>query len=206
MRNISSACVYFLVFASISAVQAQEVAQSAPTVDVSAADCDKLTGMPNAPMSVEACRTMIRMDEDDPSTHRPGDETMSCNQIFAELRTMQGEGVSEANAAQTDTVFREAQALGALHAAEMARQMTPSPLAIASSFLPNAVGALLMAPEQARTVAAMAKLKAEDERYSALLHQHMTATTFWRSGGELACSPELVLNATTVPSSFSAIT
>lgn len=142
-----------------------------------AATCEQLAGMPNAPMSVESCRTMVRMGEDDPSSHRPGDEAMSCAQIFAELRTMQGEGVSEATAAQTDVVIGEGRALGAQHAAEMARQMTPSPLAIASSLLPNAVGAALMAPEQARQVAAMKKLAAADKRYSAQLSEHMTANT-----------------------------
>ncbi len=155
--------------------QALPERSSEPAMD--AAACDQLAGIPNAPMSVESCRIMMRMGEDDPNTHRPGDDAMSCGQIFAELRTMQGEGVSDANAAQTDALIDEGRVLGAQHAAEMARQMTPSPLAIASSLLPNAIGAALMAPEQARQAVTMAKLKTEDDRYSAQLGQHMAANT-----------------------------
>ncbi|MHB8913150.1 MAG: hypothetical protein ACYC42_11000, partial [Lysobacter sp.] len=102
-----------------------------------------------------------------------GDEAMSCEQIFAELSAMQGEGVSDATAAQTDRIIREGRVLGEAHAAEMVRQMTPSPLAIASSLLPNAIGAALMAPEQARTAVAMNKLKTADRHYSGKLGQHM---------------------------------
>lgn len=137
--------------------------------------CDQLADLPNAPMSVDSCKAMMRMGEDQPGNHRTGDGAMSCDDIFAELRTMQGEGVSQANIAQTDAVIAEGRALGAQHAAEMARQMTPSPLALVSALLPNAVGAALMAPEQARQVAAMARLKAADASYSAALGEHMDA-------------------------------
>lgn len=168
--------VILLLLASGHLVQAAAREQaSEPAMDAST--CDELAGMPNAPMTVESCKAMLRMGEDDPSTHRPGDEAMSCEQIFAELRTMQGEGVSDATAAQTDAVIAEGHVLGAKHAAEMARQMTPSPLAIASSLLPNAVGAALMAPEYARQAAAMAQLKTEDAQYNAQLGQHMAANT-----------------------------
>lgn len=181
MSNRSTPALMLLLLAAGNVVQAAATEQrlpersSAPATDT--ASCDQLAGMPNAPMSVESCRSMLRMGEDDPSSHRPGDEALSCAQIFAELRTMQGEGVSDATAAQTDEVIRDGRALGALHAAEMARQMTPSPLAIASSLLPNAIGAALMAPEQARTVAAMAKLKTADARYSTQLGEHMATNT-----------------------------
>ena len=119
----------------------------------------------------------MRMGEDDPSTHRPGDEALSCAQIFAEMQTMQGSGVSDANAAQTDALIGESKVLSAKHATEMARQMTPSPLAIASSLLPNAIGAAMMAPEYARQAAAMAQLKADDARFNAQLAHHSTATS-----------------------------
>jgi hypothetical protein len=174
MSNPSFPVLLFVLLASSSATQATPPSP-APVMD--AAVCNQLAGNPNAPLSVEACRTMMRMGEDDPSTHRPGDEALSCAQIFAEMQTMQGDGVSDANAEQTDALIGESKVLGAKHAAEMARQMTPSPLAIASSLLPNAIGAAVMAPEYARQAAAMAQLTADDARFNAQLAQHSTSTS-----------------------------
>ena len=174
MSNPSFSVLLFVLLASSSATLA---APPSPAPVMDAAVCNQLAGNPNAPLSVEACRTMMRMGEDDPSTHRPGDEALSCAQIFAEMQTMQGEGVSDANAAQTDALIGESKVLSAKHATEMARQMTPSPLAIASSLLPNAIGAAMMAPEYARQAAAMAQLKADDARFNAQLAQHSTATS-----------------------------
>lgn len=173
MSNRSSRLLLFFLLAFGNVTPRVFAAEPA----VGAALCDQLASNPNAPMSVEACTTMMRMGEDDPSTHRAGDEALSCAQIFAEMQTMQGEGVSDVNAAQTDALIGESKVLGAKHAAEMARQMTPSPLAIASSLLPNAIGAAMMAPEYARQAAAMAQLKADDARFNAKLAQHSTATS-----------------------------
>ena len=173
MSNRSSQVLLFFLLAFGNVIP--RVFAAGPAVD--AATCDQLAGNPNAPMSVEACRTMMRMGEDDPRMHRPGDEALSCAQIFAEMQTMQGDGVSDATAAQTDALIGESKVLGAKHAAEMAKQMTPSPLAIASSLMPNAIGAAMMAPEYARQAAAMAQLKADDARFNAKLAQHSTATS-----------------------------
>ena len=173
-RSLPALIVLLLAFSNVAQAAAL-VPVSRPAIDP--ATCDQLAGNPSAPMSVEACKTMMRMGEDDPSTHRPGDESMSCEQIFAELQTMEGEGISDATATQTDALNEEARVLGAQHEAEMARQMLPSPLAIASSLLPNAVGAALMAPEFARRGAAMTKLKANNERFNAKLNQHSTTSS-----------------------------
>lgn len=118
---------------------------------------------------------MMGMAEAAQGAQHPGDEAMSCDQIFAELRTMEGTGVSDANVAQTDALTQEGRALSARHAAEIVRIKTPPPLAIVASLLPNAVGAALMAPEQARQVAAAMKLKSADARYSAKLGEQMDA-------------------------------
>ncbi|MDQ3040726.1 MAG: hypothetical protein M3R16_13155, partial [Pseudomonadota bacterium] len=79
--------------------------------------------------------------------------------------------------AQTDALIREGEMLSAKHSAEITRQMTPSPLALAAGVLPNAASAALMAPESARRGVAMSKLKAEDEKYNARLGRHMAANT-----------------------------
>lgn len=177
MSNTSFLIVVALLMVSGNVVQAamQEQA-SAPAMD--AAACDALAGIPNAPMSVEACQTMLRMGEDDPSTHRAGDDAMSCTQIFAELRTMQGEGVSDATAAQTDEVIQQGLALGKRQAAEhAAHQASGMALAAASSLLPNFAGAIVMAPHQAKEVALMKKWQIEGAQYKGQVSQQTTAST-----------------------------
>lgn len=180
--------VMLLLGALGAALAAAGEPASPPAMDASS--CDQLAQLPNAPMSVSSCKALMGLDANAPASHRPGDDAMSCAQIFAELRTMQGEGVSDATAAHNDALIAEGRALSARHAAEIARQATPSPLAIASSLLPNAVGAALMAPEQARTALAMQRLKAADQRYSTSLGEQMDANA--AEVGELvAANPRL---------------
>lgn len=181
MTSISSPAVLLsivvLFLTLINVVQAApQEPSSMPEMD--AATCDQLADIPNAPMSVEACRALMRMGEDDPSTHRPGDDAMSCAQIFAELRTMQGEGVSDATAAQTDAVIQQGLALGTRQAAEhAANQATGMSLAAASSLLPNFAGAMVMAPHQAKEVALMKKWQAEGAHYRGQVSEQTTAST-----------------------------
>lgn len=175
MSNRSPTLLLLFLLGCSNVANAASGQSSATAAD--ALDCEQLAELPDAPVSVAQCRAMMGMTQDDPQTHRPGDEAMTCNEIFAELGTMQGEGVSETNAAQTEVLVAEGRELSARHTAEMARQATPSPLALASSLLPNAVGAALMAPEYARKMAATRQLKAEDESYAAQLGQQMTASS-----------------------------
>jgi hypothetical protein len=68
--------------------------------------CDQMASIPNAPMSPEACRSMIGMAQgvktsgSDPSAMRPGDETLSCDQITAEMRSVATPMVSAETGAQ----------------------------------------------------------------------------------------------------------
>jgi hypothetical protein len=68
--------------------------------------CDQMASIPNAPMSPEACRSMIGMAQgmktsgSDPSAMRAGDETMSCDQINAEMRSVATPLVSAETGAQ----------------------------------------------------------------------------------------------------------
>ena len=68
--------------------------------------CDQIASIPNAPMSAEACRSMIGMAQgmktsgSDPSAMRPGDETMSCDQINTEMRSVATPMVSAETAAR----------------------------------------------------------------------------------------------------------
>ena len=64
--------------------------------------CDQLAQLPNSPRPAEACRTMMKMAQEDPSANRAGDEAMSCDQIFAEIKKTPRKGVSSAEAARTE--------------------------------------------------------------------------------------------------------
>ena len=91
--------------------------------------CDALAGIPNAPMSVQACKAMLgmagtaerrRSSAADPSASRPGDDQLSCDAIFAEMSTLGGEVLSDAGASQADAAVAEGTALGQRHAGETA--------------------------------------------------------------------------------------
>jgi hypothetical protein len=68
--------------------------------------CDQLASIPNAPMTPDACRAMIGAAQgmksagSDPSAIRPGDETMTCDQITAEMRSVATPLVSAETGAQ----------------------------------------------------------------------------------------------------------
>ena len=81
---------------------------SAAEIEEARAGCEQLARMPSAPISVEACKAMLGMgtrlqsDAADPSGRRPGDESMTCAAIFAELQTLADVGISEASTAKAE--------------------------------------------------------------------------------------------------------
>jgi hypothetical protein len=99
-------------------------------------DCDQLAGMPNSIMSVDSCKKMMGVQQSyntalaDPSASRPGDESMTCKQIGAEMSQMRGIApnaahVKEGNEAATDVQTtlarqsREVQKVGIEETAEI---------------------------------------------------------------------------------------
>lgn len=156
--------------------------------DLDPALCDQLAGMPNAPMTVESCKEMMGMAAgleaaaNDPRARRPGDEAMSCNQIFAELKTMAGVGISEANTAQLDTVVRDggaAVARGAADTTAFMAETTAIGIAMAAMgpYVPNFVGAAIVAAWQARAVAFGARQQAEQAKLTAQMRPAFSAAT-----------------------------
>ena len=114
MPKLSSALmVSIAIVAFAGAAQAQLFGAPPPPSGSNAipdnldpAMCDQIASMPNAPMSAEACRSMIGMAQgmktsgSDPSAMRPGDEGMSCDQISAEMRSVATPMVSAETGAQ----------------------------------------------------------------------------------------------------------
>jgi hypothetical protein len=103
-------------------------------------DCQKMASMPYAPMTVEQCEAMKSMATSaqaamhDTSAARPGDEQMSCEQIAAEMQTLDVRGVSDAHRkqslaagqdlqAEVGKQQREAAAIGARETAEVQAAM-----------------------------------------------------------------------------------
>ena len=97
-KTYAALMVSVAILASVGAAQAQffgapqQPNQNAIPDNLDPAMCDQMAAIPNAPMSAEACRSMIGMAQGmktssaDPSAMRPGDETMTCDQIHAEMR------------------------------------------------------------------------------------------------------------------------
>jgi len=78
-------------------------------------DCDQLAGMPNSIMSVASCKQMMATQQTynsaaaDPGAARPGDESMTCDQIVAEMKTMRGLGVSQGQRNENATAAQNMQ-------------------------------------------------------------------------------------------------
>ena len=151
-----------------------------------AAACDQLGSMPNAPLSVEACKAMLGMASQfdaaasDPSARRPGDESMSCAAIFAELKTMAGVGISDTTAARTEALLTDATATANRQAAEIGAFMVESQAlgavaGIAGAFTPNFVGAAISAAWQARAMSLGAKQAAEQTQLRARTNETLSA-------------------------------
>ena len=142
------------------------------------AECDKLAGIPNAPISVEACKAMFGLATslegaaNDPRATRPGDEAMSCAQIFDELKAMTDVGLSKATTTQMAGVVQQGQASVARGTAEMTAFMAETTaigiaLAAMGPYVPNFVGAAITAAWQSKAIALGARQQAEQAKLSA---------------------------------------
>jgi hypothetical protein len=156
--------------------------------DVSAADCEQLANMPGAPMSVETCKAMLGMAAgldtaaSAPGAQRPGDAAMSCPQIFAELQTMAGVGISELNVAKSDAVVKEGVALADKQAAELTTFMIGSfamgqAMGAASVVMPGFVVQAIAAAWAAQFVALGVKGQAEQAPVNARMSEVMQSST-----------------------------
>lgn len=113
MFKMSAAIAGLAILVSISAAEAQlfgprpEARTVGPSTMPDAMDpamCDQMASIPNAPMSAEACRSMMSMQQSmqaassDPNAVRPGDENLSCDQIYVEMRATGGPMISQETA------------------------------------------------------------------------------------------------------------
>ncbi|MEO8365125.1 MAG: hypothetical protein ABI538_02850 [Pseudoxanthomonas sp.] len=144
------------------------IAQTAlPAVDP--AMCDQLAAMPQAPMTAESCRKLLGVAVDDPKTHRPGDEAMSCAQIFAELETRNPAGVSPEEAARHEALIEQGATMNERHAKMNAIESAPESAALrTAALLPPPLGA----PIAAKAMASLEKKGVvASKRYMTEVHQ-----------------------------------
>lgn len=141
---------------------------SASELEEAGAACDQLAAMPNPPMSVAACKAMVDMGTSlkagaaDPSAQIPGDEAMTCADIFTELKTIAGAGISDTSAARNEAVVRDRTALAHRQAGELnafiAETYALGAVAgLVGAFTPNFVGAAIAAAWQGRALAFAAR-------------------------------------------------
>lgn len=180
MRMLSTAVAIALVGASLQMTHAQQLPP------VTAAECDKLAGIPNAPISVETCKAMFGMATsfeaaaNDPRARRPGDDAMSCAQIFDELKTIADVGLSKSTSGQMDSVVKEGQAAAARGVAEGTAFMAETAaigiaMAAMGPYVPNFVGAAIVSAWQGRAIALGARLQAEQAKLSARMSPAFSA-------------------------------
>lgn len=150
---IPKAIVLMLLASGVSAQTGQGGQAAMPTADP--AMCDALANMPNAPMTVEACRSMLSLTQDDPAAHRPGDEAMTCADIFGELEVAtKGMHFSDEEIARRQKTLDDAMTLNERHGTKAAAALAPNvatnqAIAAVAPFVPNAVTAPAIAANQA---------------------------------------------------------
>ena len=131
-------------------------------------DCRMLARIPNAPMTVETCERRMAAHAqmlsalDAPGGERPGDEHITCDQIAAEMKTMQVAGVSASTAAQGGAAAQDVMSIMQRAQAEAMGMMgAQTARSAAAGFVPgNASG-------HAAAMANMAEQKAFQDRTAA---------------------------------------
>ena len=197
MPKLSPALVISVaIVASVGAAQAQFFGGAQPPRGPNAlpdnldpAMCDQMASIPGAPMTPEACRSMLGMAQgmktsgSDPSAMRPGDESLSCEQITAEMRSVATPMVSAETAAQARVAADAELALRERQQAEqkafIAGQVATGIGVGALSMLPGG-GYAAMAAQQAQMAQQKAFVQKQQEEAApvrAQTSQSITATT-----------------------------
>ena len=199
MPKFSSALMVSIAFAaSVGAAQAQlfgprpeprTLGPNSMPENMDPAMCDQLASIPNAPMSAEACRSMMGMGKamkegaNDPNAMRAGDESMTCEQIIGEMRANELPMVSQSTAAQARTAGEATMSLMEKQNAEakafMAQQMAVGIGAGALGMVPGGgiAASAIMAGQQAQAQNFAARQQADAAPVRAQQNQALTAVT-----------------------------
>jgi hypothetical protein len=156
-------------------------------IEEARASCEALGRIPNPPMSVAVCKAMLSIGAAldtaaaDPTARRPGDETMSCAAIFAEMTSLAGVGISEATATRAAAVVTDATTLSNRQAGELGAFIAESyamgtVAGAMGAFTPNFVGAAIAAAWQAKFAALAARQATEQAPVRARTNDVLTAS------------------------------
>ena len=127
MANHRCLLLWMLTLLMLTSVSV--VAQSdsmTPASGVSVVDCAQLASGSNGKLSVEACKSLLEMthagdaEAARPEAQRPGDQDMSCEQIFAEMGTVSSSFAATPEAAKTQASLDEYLAMKKRQDAEIA--------------------------------------------------------------------------------------
>lgn len=167
-RPIPKAIIVIFLAGGASAHARDGGTAALPSADP--AMCDALANVPNAPMTVETCRTMLKLAEDDPTAHRAGDESMTCADIFTEIQNATGDmRISPEEAARRQKSLGDMQTLNERHGTKAAAALAPNVAAmqaigVVAPFVPSAVTEPAIIAQQAQI---QAKGKVAADAYSA---------------------------------------
>ncbi|MEO8012255.1 MAG: hypothetical protein ABI650_11465 [Dokdonella sp.] len=160
----------FLVFLAGSASAQNSNSGQVAMPGADPAMCDALANAPNSPMTVEACRAMLTLTQDDPAAHRPGDESMTCADIFDELQAATADmHISVEEVRRRQKTLDDTQTLNERHGTKAAAALAPNAAAMQTlgaiaPFVPSAVIEPAVAAQQAQI---QAKGKIAGDAYSA---------------------------------------
>ncbi len=155
------------------------------------AACDGLAKLPNPPMSVQACKSMLGMSStmqrmesasNDPSARRPGDEAMSCDAIFKEMSALGPTETAGSGPAMSEAALADSARLRSRQQGEMAGFMAGTfalgaAMGAASLVMPGFVATAIAAAWAASAAALGTGMVAEHNALRPQRDQAIVATT-----------------------------
>ncbi|HEY8244388.1 MAG TPA: hypothetical protein VII68_13060 [Casimicrobiaceae bacterium] len=155
------------------------------------AACESLATVPNAPMSVQACKSMLGMSStlqrmegaaSDPSARRPGDEALSCDAIFREMTSLGPAIAAGVGPGKADAALAEATALGSKQQAEMTTFMVGTfalgaAMGAASPVMPGFIATAIAGAWAASGAALGTRMAAEQNALRPKRDEAIVATT-----------------------------
>lgn len=153
-NKIPKALVLMFLASDVFAQTGPGAQTAMPAVDP--AMCEALAHMPSAPMSVETCMKMLQLAEDDPTSHRPNDEAMTCAEIFDELQSTTADmHISDEEVSRRQESLHDMETLNERHGTKAAAALAPNvatnqAIGTIAPFVPSAVTAPAIAANQAQ--------------------------------------------------------
>jgi hypothetical protein len=139
-RSAAVACTLLVSLAAFAQADPQPFDAAAASLPPGAqVDCTAVAAQPSSPLSLEACRQMMagagqaQSALADARGARAGDTAMNCQDISAEMGTLQGIGLSRQSRAESDAASTQYQQTMAAQLAQLRQQAAAGAVAVTTA-------------------------------------------------------------------------